>query len=282
VRQVGNWGLLALSVIPLTGCHHRDLVEAELRYRNRQVRELRRQVSQKAAEVHTLETMLKESSGTTPCVDGKETPETVYRREAMSRVSLAMSTGVKDMDRDGIEDSMQFTIVCHDYDGDAFKCPGRVDLELAAVQESGVIKPVANWQMEPDRLRSTWKASVLSNGYQVIVPMPVLEQSKRWKGIVRFTTLDGRVFQDERTFDYQPKARDKGSAANRLPESMTPCPPAPARSPATSSTSPAAPNPSTPAPLTEPPAPAPLAVPAVEEPIIDLPLPNSTESLTDP
>ncbi|MBY0586915.1 hypothetical protein K2X85_07050 [bacterium] len=275
MRQVGCWGLLALLAIPLTGCHHRDLVEAELRYRNRQVRELRRQISQKSAEVHTLEAMMKGPAGPCNSPASKETPDTVYRREAMSRVSLAMSTGIKDVDRNGIDDSVQFMIVCHDYDGDAFKCPGQVHLELAAVQESGVIKPVADWQLETDRLRSTWKASILANGYQVIVPMPALEQAKRWKATVRFTTLDGRVFQDERTFDYRPK--NASPTSEDFPDSASP-----------NATKPIPTDPSGTSPsklLTDPPAPAPLAPPRIEEPIIDLPLPSSTspsEPLSDP
>jgi hypothetical protein len=263
VRSIVCWGLLALVAIPLAGCRHRDLVEAELRYRNRQVRDLRRQLSQKHAEVHTLQSMMQD--GSLPATDGtaaKETPETVYRREAMSRVSLGMSTGVKDVDRNGIDDSVQFTIVCHDYDGDVFKCPGRVDLELAAVQESGVIKPVAHWEMEHERLRATWKASVLSSGYQVIVPMPTLEQSRRWKAIVRFTTLDGRVFQDERTFDYRggsPNAKPTPSGAAPLPSALPPAPSA----------------------LPEPTPPAPFTPDALDETVIELPLPGEA-SLTGP
>lgn len=254
MRNVGCWGLIALCAIPLTGCH-RDLVEAELRYRNRQVRELRRHLAQKNAEVHTLQAMMQEAPDSGGPAGAKETPDTVYRRESMSRVSLAMSTGIKDVDRDGSADSIQFTIVCHDYDGDVFKCPGQVDLELAAVQDSGVIKTVANWQMEPERLRSTWKASLISTGYQVIVPMPTLEQSKKWKGIVRFTTLDGRVFQDERTFEY------RGATKANLTSPAT-LPPGPNLPPA------------------EPAPPAPLMPDALDETVIELPLPG--ESLTSP
>ncbi len=255
MRNVGYWGLIALCAIPLTGCH-RDLVEAELRYRNRQVRELRRSLAQKTAEVHTLQTMMQEASGTSCPAGAKETPDTVYRREAMSRVSLAMSTGVKDVDRDGSADSVQFTIVCHDYDGDVFKCPGQVDLELAAIQDSGVIKPVAHWQMEPDRLRTTWKASLISSGYQVIVPMPTLEQSKKWKGIVRFTTLDGRVFQDERIFEYRGTGKTTPTTPSATP---MPLPPSPTLPPAE---------------------PAPLMPDTLDETVIELPLPG--ESLTSP
>ncbi len=258
VRNVGCWGLIALCAIPLTGCH-RDLVEAELRYRNRQVRELRRHLAQKNAEVHTLQTMMQEASGSSCPADAKETPETVYRREAMSRVSLAMSTGIKDVDRDGSADSIQFTIVCHDYDGDVFKCPGRVDLELAAVQDSGVIKPVAHWQMDSDRLRSTWKASLIGSGYQVIVPMPTLEQSKKWKGIVRFTTLDGRVFQDERTFEVRGMIKQ-----------------GPSNLPAAPMNAPVGPT----LPSADPAPPAPLMPDALDETVIELPLPG--ESLTQP
>ncbi|MBX9653097.1 hypothetical protein K2Y11_05690, partial [bacterium] len=189
----------------LVGCKHQQVVEAELRYQNRRVRELEQKLCQKNAEVQTLQTM---AAGCETSPDGlKDTPDTIYRRESMSRVGLGLTTGPRDLDKNGCDDAVQYSIICYDYDGDTFKCPGSAELELVAIQESGVPITVGTWQIAPDRLRETWRSSVLGSGYQIVMPVPDLQQSKKWQAIVKFSTLDGRVFQASKDFELsKPKA----------------------------------------------------------------------------
>lgn len=217
-------GLLGLACLSsLTGCKQCDLVEAELRYRNRQVRQLQQMVHQKDAEIQFLQAMAGDGGAGCASATGGETPENVYHREAMSRVSLGMSTGPRDIDRDGTQDAIQFMIVCHDYDDDAFKCPGSAQIELHRKQESGALVPVANWQVDSDKLRETWKTSLLGSGYQVIVSTPVLEEGQNWRAVVAFETLDGRVFRDERDFSLRRRrATPKFSDPQPLPKFSEP------------------------------------------------------------
>lgn len=196
-----RWGVAVLLLTALAGCKTCDLVEAELRYESRRARQLERCLCQKQAEVETLKQQLSSVEKSAAPGAGKETPETVYRRTAMSRVSLGMGTGGRDLDRDGENEAVQFTIVCHDYDGDAFKCPGKAELKLSSRGADGATAVVGEWTIEPDVLRQKWKSSVLGSGYQVIVPVEQVSDSKKWTMSVRFTTLDGREFQDERSVE---------------------------------------------------------------------------------
>lgn len=214
-----------LGLLVLAGCRHRDLVEAELRYQNRQVRELKRRLDHKEAEVFTLQGIMQQSCGSPEACATGDTPETVYRREAMSSVSLGMSTGPRDVDRDGTPEAVQFSVVCRDYDGDAFKCPGSAKVELVAVQESGVLAPIAAWQIEGEDLRQTWKTSPLSSGYQIVVPAPMLDQSRKWRAVVSFQTLDGRVFRDERDFTLAKMTEPPAESPAELPQPLPAAPP---------------------------------------------------------
>lgn len=193
-----RWAAAALLTATLTGCKTCDLVEAELRYQSRRVRQLERCLCQKDAELETLKAQLLAQERPQPPAAPKDSPESVYRRTAMSRVSLGLGTGGRDQDRDGRIDAVQFNVVCHDYDGDAFKCPGTADLRLVALHESGVQEVVGEWTFEPDVLRHKWKSSLVGAGYQVVVPAPDVSDARKWKMSVRFTTLDGRTFEDER------------------------------------------------------------------------------------
>jgi hypothetical protein len=199
MRAYQRWiGLTLCMASGLVGCKHQQTVEAELRYQNRRVRELENKLCQKQAEVYTLQTMAG-SCETSP--DGlKDTPDTIYRREAMSKVGLGLTTGPRDLDHNGCDDAVQYSIVCYDYDGDVFKCPGSAQLELVAIGESGVPVTVSTWQIAPDRLRETWRSSIVGSGYQIVLPAPTLQDSKKWQAVVRFSTLDGRVFQSSKDF----------------------------------------------------------------------------------
>lgn len=239
MRAYHRWIWLTLCLATgLVGCKHQQVVEAELRYQNRRVRELEQKLCQKQAEVQTLQTM---ALGCETSPDGlKDTPDTIYRRESMSRVGLGLTTGPRDLDKNGCDDAVQYSIICYDYDGDTFKCPGSAQLELVAIQESGVPITVGTWQIAPDRLRETWRSSVMGSGYQIVMPFADLQESKKWQAIVKFSTLDGRVFQASKDFELsKPKAglkppepailRDGPSGSELIPPAELPSDSSPLR-----------------------------------------------------
>lgn len=188
------WAIVATS---LAGCKTCDLVEAELRYQTRRVRQLERCVCEKQAEIETLQATLADHPKPPPSAK-VDTPEDVYRRTAMSKVSLGPGTGGRDLDRDGANEGVQFTVVCRDYDGDSFKCPGEVEVQLLAYDDSGRQEAVGLWTFGPEELRPLWKSSMLGSGYQIIVPVALASTTDKWRFQVQFTTLDGRVFEDGR------------------------------------------------------------------------------------
>lgn len=289
MRAYQRWiGLTLCMATGLVGCKHQQTVEAELRFQNRRVRELESKLSQKQAEVYTLQTM---AGGCETSPDGlKDTPDTIYRREAMSRVGLGLTTGPRDLNRDGCDDAVQYSVVCYDYDGDTFKCPGSAQLELVAIGESGVPVTVSTWQIAPDRLRETWRSSIVGTGYQLVMPAPTLQDSKKWQAVVRFSTLDGRVFQATKDFVLsKPKGPPTKSAPPAVfhdlptePSELAP-PPAdvvPETAPLHESPKEIAPS-TTPEPTSSelsPPEPAPIGEPGP----LDLPVPVVTPGQTPP
>jgi hypothetical protein len=188
------WAIVAFA---LAGCKTCDLVEAELRYQSRRVRQLEQCLCEKQAEIDTLQATLDGRSDKPPG-EKTDTAEDVYRRTALSKVSLGPGTGGRDLDRDGSNEAVQFTIACFDYDGDSFKCPGQAEVELLSYDESGRQESVGLWIFEPEELRQQWKSSMLGSGYQLIIPVASSSTADKWRFQVRFTTLDGRVFEDGR------------------------------------------------------------------------------------
>jgi len=300
MRANHRWiGLTLCLATSLVGCKHQQVVEAELRYQNRRVRELEQKLCQKQAEVQTLQTM---AGGCETSPEGlKDTPETIYRRESMSRVGLGLTTGPRDLDKNACDDAVQYSIICYDYDGDTFKCPGSAQLELVAIQESGVPITVGSWQIAPDRLRETWRSSVMGSGYQIVMPVPGLQESKKWQAIVKFSTLDGRVFQASKDFELsKPRAglkppepailQDGSTGADVVPPTELPAESSPLRElpkesdptqprePGTENSLPA--EPAAPATEVSPPAvPAPPSLEGAPQPSLPLPVPETKPEL---
>ncbi|MGL4465385.1 MAG: hypothetical protein ACRC1K_24815, partial [Planctomycetia bacterium] len=109
---------ILLFAVSTAGCKTCDLVEAELRDKTRRLEELEAKVLFRDAEINTLQETVS-TLRSTPGVTATVPAETTYLRSAVSRVTLASSTGGRDADRDGRDDGVYVVLTPEDYDGDA-------------------------------------------------------------------------------------------------------------------------------------------------------------------
>jgi hypothetical protein len=192
--------LTALALANLVGCQtNSEYVEAELRHQCKQVRELEQRVASKDAEIETLKSTV--NSYQVGFVKPADAPESIYRETAVSRLSLSLMTGGKDADLDGRDDGVQVVLTPLDYDGDAFKCPGTAVVRLFETLPTGVKRPLSETAFPPERLRTSWRSTLLGQGYHLVVPWAPAPRETKLRTAVEFQTVDGRKFEVEKDFE---------------------------------------------------------------------------------
>lgn len=224
------------------GCKTCDLVEAELRYQTNRVEKLENELLLKESEIHTLQGTI---DGLRHEIDERGSgapPEAIYKNIGLAKLTLGTLTGGRDLDKDGRADALQVAIEPHDYDGDILKCPGTATIDLYQLQPSGVKKNIGRWEADSEQLRQNWRATMLGQGYQLVLPWQYQPTRENLRVVVQFTTVDGRTFEAERDFQLSGPV---GSLPNARPV------PAPIAEPP-ASTAPAGPSPDPPAPPTQP------------------------------
>lgn len=192
--------LIALASVSI-GCKTCDLVEAELRYQTTRAQELENLIAARESEIITLRSTVDNLHSELEQRGTGQTPEAVYREMAMSKLDLGRATGGRDSDRDGFMDSLCLFVSPIDFDGDPFKCPGSVSAWLYEFMPNGAKHEIGHWEFDPAGLRESWRSTIMGTGYRLIVPWKVAPTQKKLRTVVKFTTLDGRVFEAERDFE---------------------------------------------------------------------------------
>jgi hypothetical protein len=183
---------LAVAILLAGGCKNSqryDLIEAELRSKDRELETLKGEVEQlrllgQAYQGHLARTADPTSlPGSVPTLPLKE---------------ITLGTGTGGADSDGVpgDELLQVVLVPTDADGSAVKVPGRVVILASEILPNGVKVPIGRWDVEPERLRRAWKPSLLTTGYFL---------SLTWDKPPG--TLDGRVYESDRDVPVKPIGR---------------------------------------------------------------------------
>ncbi|MDW8243325.1 MAG: hypothetical protein RMJ88_08950 [Thermogemmata sp.] len=223
-----------------------DLLEAELRTRERELAETR-------AALEQARQLNQAYARQTPCRPTAAHDAAVAASAPidlpLKQITLARGTG--GLDEDGLpgDEALMVVVAPQDDDQAVIKIPGRVDVWLWEIAPSGQKHYLGSWAVPPDRLRPTWRQGWISSGYFLTLPWPRPPHYDRVRIAVRFTTLDGRVFETDRDVRIRPLA----------PASALPAGPSPSVSPPSPPRTPLLPDPLPPA------APLPGASPPVEE-----------------
>lgn len=241
--------LLGISLVWLCGCRSNcELVEAELRSKEAQLAELRRELDQRDCLVQHLEREVArlQQMACTPGGCAAASSAVPFVKE----IRLGRLTG--GYDEDPVlpgDEALQVILEPRDCDGQSVKAPGSLRLEVFEITPQGIKVPLSSWDFSPAELRRSWDTPFLgSPSYRIIVPWKSWPMHEKLRVVARFTTLDGQHFEADKDVSVrlaaQPAVRERigpppteacpGPAGPHLepPPPMLP-PPTPAHSPTT-------------------------------------------------
>jgi heme exporter protein D len=177
-----------------------DLLEAELRQRERELAETRSALEQAR---HLNEAYARQLPCPHPAgaVTGSTAPPSSI---PLRQVTLARGTGGIDEDGAPGDEALMVVVAPKDEDDAVVKVPGRVEVWLWEVAPSGQKEFLGSWAISPERLRPTWRQGWISSGYFLSLPWPRYPRYERLRIAVRFTALDGRVFETDRDIRIKP------------------------------------------------------------------------------
>lgn len=242
--------LLGTLCVLACGCRPNkryDLIEAELRTRDRELAETRAALEQSRNLNRAYEqSQSRGTPGIPPAGSGSPGPPCPVRE-----IVLARGTGGLDDDALPGDETLMVVVVPQDEDRSAVKVPGRLQVAAWEITPAGLKSPIGTWDIPADRLRPTWRSGLIATGYFVTLPWQTFPTTTRVRVAVRLTTTDGQAFETDRdvTVSVVPQA---------VPRQNPPTPQVPA-----------------------PPRPAPPP-PGGREPLLPDPLPPGTEELPPP
>jgi hypothetical protein len=185
--------LLALLVPLVSGCRPNkryDLIEAELRSRERELSDARAQLEQ--AKNLNRAYVQQAQPHATPV--GANTPVYIPVKE------IALARGTGGVDEDGItgDEGLMVVVAPKDEDGAAIKVPARVDIAAWEITSAGIKNSIGVWSLPAEKVRPTWRSGFISSGYFVAVPWQTYPGNEKVRVAVRLTTLDGRAFEADK------------------------------------------------------------------------------------
>ena len=207
------WGVAVLLGgalwIPAGGCRNCDLVEAELRTRERELREAREELQR--TELFN-EALQREVHALRPGAALPVSPELASQMYTLKEIVLGRGTGGYSNDITAGDDALQVVVEPRDPDGQAIKAPGSLRVEAVQINPQGLKSPLSAWDIPPDKLRRTWQTGLLSTGYYVVLPWKVWPTSNKLRVTARFTLADGRPFEADKDITIRVPAPAKPKA----------------------------------------------------------------------
>jgi hypothetical protein len=186
--------LLSTAHLPLsTGCKPNkryDLIEAELRTRERELEDTRAALEQ----ARNLNRAYAQQSQARTGPPDPAAPVYIPVKD----VTLGRGTGGVDEDGAAGDEGLLVVVVPRDEDGAAVKVPARLDVAAWEVSPAGLKTPIGTWAVPAEKVRPTWRGGFVSTGYFVALPWQTYPGTERVRVAVRLTTLDGRAFEADR------------------------------------------------------------------------------------
>ncbi|OWK36981.1 hypothetical protein FRUB_07903 [Fimbriiglobus ruber] len=229
-----------------------DLLEAELRTRERELTDARAEANHLRLLTQTYQRQLQGQGGPPGAFPGPpgvlpgqggECVAPSYRTDTGSvptlplrEILIGTGTGGVDEDRHPGDESLMVVISPRDDDGTIVKIPARVIVFAFEVSREGHKTPIGKWDVPPEQLRKTWRGGLLSSGYFVPLQWDQPPGTPKVRVAVRFITLDGKEYEADKDVTVRPlpgvgpHGPPPGSApppANELPPPSVSLPPRP-------------------------------------------------------
>lgn len=196
-RTRGAALLLVFCTALAAGCRSNnryDLLEAELRTRERELADARAALDQSRNLLRAYEQSQRPAPG-----GGAPGPFLPVKEIALGR-----GTGGADEDGAPGDEGVVLVIVPKDEDGAAVKVPGRATVAAWEVSPAGLKTPIGSWDVPAEKLRRTWKNGLISTGYFVALPWQTIPTGDRVRVAVRLVTSDGRAYETDRDITVKP------------------------------------------------------------------------------
>ena len=189
--------LFALGLCAVLGCRssgRKDVVEAELRAKDEDLRVVRSELERTEAYNQFLQRELHnvQHSGPVP-LDGAPPPDC-----RIKSITLGRQSGGYEADGIPGDEALQVVLEPRDADNHTIKATGSVQVQALEVLPEGIKKPLSVWQITPDELRKTWKSGLLSTGYFILLPWKSWPTTTKVRVVVQFLSEDRRLFEADK------------------------------------------------------------------------------------
>jgi hypothetical protein len=202
--RLGTIGLIFQAFALSTGCRQNcELVERQNHQLEVALRDARAEVERSHAYNDSLQRELAAVKVVPPAE--RPLPEVAAQQYSLKSVKLARQTGGVNTDGHLGDDALQVVIETQDVDGHAIKVPGSLLVEAAEVNTEGNKRPISNWLVPPEQMRSRWKTGLFTNGYFVTLPWKAWPETDKLRVTAKFVLSDGRTFEDEKTVTIKPR-----------------------------------------------------------------------------
>ena len=196
--------IVALCVAPLLGgCHtgRSDLLEAELRTRERELYELKGHLDQAQIVNDALERELIQRHA-----PGPAGPHDAPCPVPAGLKDIVIGRGTGGLDQDGMpgDEALLVVLTPRDEDESPVKAVGTLRVQALEVTPEGTKFPLSAWEVPALQLRRTWRAGLFSTGFHVTLPWKRFPSTERVRLVVQLAVPDGRVFEADRDIVVRP------------------------------------------------------------------------------
>ena len=212
LRLAANMSII--SIVTATGCkslnklagkqEKPDLLEAELRTRERELLEARAELQQLRLLTDVYQRQGPTYGQPLPCPPGGVIHQSGSPPYTLRDFQLGSGTGGRDDDGLPGDEGLQVVLVPKDEEGTAIKIPGRATVTAYEITKEGLKQPIGKWEVTSEQLKKTWKSGLLGGGYTVPLQWDRAPTTTRIRVVVRFTLLDGREYEADRDANVTP------------------------------------------------------------------------------
>ncbi len=188
-----------IVLLAAAGCRNArsDLVEAELRTKERMLRETKDELDRARLINEALERdFIQRQQG--------QSPDANSALLSPKDIVLANGTGGVDDDRVPGDEALQVVVVPRDEDGHPVRAVGVLSIAAWEIVPGGVKVPLSTWEVNAHDLRRTWKSGLLGSGYHVVVPWKKLPTQNRLRVAVQLQLTDGRTYEADKDISIRP------------------------------------------------------------------------------
>ncbi len=193
-----RWSLACMFGLALAvaagGCRTCDRVEAELRTRDRELREAKEELDRSRAYSNSLQIELNAERGVPPpyCNDP---PVAAY---PVRSIVLGRQTGGREDGYGTGDQALQVVVEPHDAEDQAVKVPGSLLIHALEITPEGAKRPLCTWEVPGEQLRRSWHSGLLSTGYTLVLPWKTWPTTEKLRVVAQFKLPDGRVFEADK------------------------------------------------------------------------------------